>query len=69
MAWTNADLETIEAAIASGAKRVRFQTHEAEYHSMTEMLRARDVIKAAINPASAPSSVVVAKFYRGLSCR
>lgn len=48
MAWTQSDLDTIEKAIASGARRVRFQTHEVEYQSTTEMLRARDLIKAEV---------------------
>ncbi len=65
MAWTAADLTAIEEAIATGAKRVRFQTHEVEYHSIADMLRARDVIKGEINPADAPSHVVVARFHRG----
>lgn len=48
MAWTQSDLDKIERAIASGARRVRFQTHEVEYQSISEMLMARDLIKDAL---------------------
>lgn len=63
MAWTQDDLDGIEAAIASGARRVRFQTHEVEYQSINEMLRVRDVIKAELD-ASARPGVSFAE-YRG----
>lgn len=68
MAWTDTDLRAIEAAIAIGAKRVRYQTHEVEYQSISDMLRARDVIKAEVAPNDQPSHAVVARFHRGLSC-
>ena len=65
--WTQSDLAEIERAIATGAKRVRFQTHEVEYHSVAEMLRVRDLIKAEVSPASAAPHAVVARFHRGLA--
>lgn len=52
MAWTQTDLDAINAAIATGARRVRFQTHEVEYQSVGELLRARDAIAAEINGSS-----------------
>lgn len=54
MAWTQTDLDAIERAIATGARRVRFQTHEVEYQSISEMLKARDVIKTEINATFRP---------------
>lgn len=65
MAWTSADLTAIEKAIATGARRVRFQTHEVEYHSAGEMLRVRDAIKAAIEPASSSGGVMIARYSDG----
>ena len=56
MAFTVEDLATIDQAIALGAKRVRFQTHEAEYPSVSEMLRARDVIKRELEGANSPAN-------------
>jgi len=54
MAWTQTDLDKIEAAIATGARRVRFQTHEVEYQSIGDMLKVRDLIKADLDTARAP---------------
>lgn len=68
MAWTSDDLAAIEAAIAVGAKRVRYQTHEVEYQSIPDMLRARDVIKTELMPSEQPSHAIVARFHRGLTC-
>lgn len=65
MAWTQADLTAIEEAISTGAKRVRFQTHEVEYQSASDLLRVRDIIKAELYPATNTSSAVVARFHRG----
>jgi len=52
MAWTTDDLTNIEAAIAQGARRVRLGQREKEYHSIEQMEKARDMIKAEINGAA-----------------
>lgn len=48
MAWTQTDLDVIEKAIASGQRRVRLDGREVEYHSISEMLKARDLIKSGV---------------------
>lgn len=63
--WTAADLVAIEAAIATGAKRVRFQTHEVEYHSMKELLTARDAIRDALSTPETGSNVMFAQYDSG----
>ena len=45
MAWTQADLESIEAAVVAGQRRVRLNGREVEYHSVGDMLKARDAIR------------------------
>jgi hypothetical protein len=45
MAWTQDQLDAIEAAIASGELTVRFGDRMVTYRSMDELLRARDVIR------------------------
>lgn len=51
MAYTQDDLDAIKAAIASGAKRVRYSDgSEIEYQSLTDMLRAKATIDAEVNP-------------------
>lgn len=62
MAFSQADLDAINTAIASGAKRVRFQTHEVEYQSIAEMLRARDVIKAEIETPATNGGAMFARY-------
>ena len=48
MAWTQTDIEIIEAAIANSESRVRFSDgREVEYRSITDLLKARDAIKTA----------------------
>ncbi|MCC6389136.1 MAG: hypothetical protein IT167_00940 [Bryobacterales bacterium] len=48
MAWTQAHLDAIEAAIASGELTVRFGDRTVTYRSMDELLQARAVIKEAL---------------------
>jgi hypothetical protein len=48
MAWTQAQLDAVEAAIASGELTVRFGDRTVTYRSMDELLQARGVIKDSI---------------------
>lgn len=45
MAWTQADLDAIETAVVTGRRRVRLNGREVEYHSVGDMLKARDAIR------------------------
>jgi hypothetical protein len=56
MSWTTTDLTAIENAIASGELRVSFQDRSVEYRSIEELLKARDVIKAAVDPTVSAST-------------
>ena len=51
MAWTKTDLDKIETALATGARRVRLNGREYEYHSVNDMLKARDAIRTGLNTA------------------
>ena len=51
MAWTMTDLEAIKAAIATGARRVRYKDHEVQYHSLEDMIRAKNMIQAEVENA------------------
>lgn len=64
MAWTQDDLDTISKAIAQGARRVRFQTHEVEYQSMAEMMKAREAIQASLGQ-SPSAGVILTEFLGG----
>ncbi|QRM55138.1 hypothetical protein [Sinorhizobium sp. BG8] len=63
--WVQADLAAIETAIATGAKRVRFQTHEVEYQSMSDLLKARDLIRASLDACADGGKVYFTEFDGG----
>lgn len=44
--WTQADLDSINAAIASGSNRVKFADREVQYQSLTELLKVKNLIAA-----------------------
>lgn len=44
MAFTQIELDTLDAAIASGATEVRFQDRMVRYNSISDMLKARTLI-------------------------
>jgi hypothetical protein len=54
MAFTSSDLSTIDAAIATGALRVKFADgREVMYQTGADLLKARALIQAEVNAASA----------------
>ena len=58
MAFVQADLDSINAAIASGAMEVRYADGSgAKYRSLDEMLRVRDMISAVVAPVARPPGV------------
>lgn len=65
MAWTTSDLTTIETAIASGTLSVQFADRRVQYRTMDELLKARDIIKAAVDSTVAASiRTTAASFYK-----
>lgn len=54
MPWTQTDLANLDAAIATGAKVVRFQDRTVEYQSTDAMMAARTTINNFLNANSAP---------------
>lgn len=49
MAWTQADLDRLDVAIASNVRRVTFADgRSVEYHSAKEMLDVRGAIRAEL---------------------
>lgn len=49
MAWTEADLAAIDAAIASGDQTIQFQDRTLTRRSIRELLEARAIIVASLN--------------------
>ena len=48
MAFSQTDLDAIDAAIASGALRVKYKDREVQYQSLADLLSARSVIANAL---------------------
>lgn len=55
MAFTSADIDAIDRAIASGELMVRFSDRQVQYRSLDELLKARAAIQAEIAGADATS--------------
>ncbi len=56
MAFTQTDLDVIERAIATGELTVTFSDgRSVTYRSITELIKARDTIKAALSVSSGGS--------------
>ncbi|MDB5965178.1 MAG: hypothetical protein JWQ72_1678 [Polaromonas sp.] len=52
MAFTQTDLDAIDAAIASGELTVKHNGREVTYRSMTDLLKARSTIQAGMSAAA-----------------
>jgi len=48
MAFTQAQLDALEAAIGLGVKRVKYGDKETEYQSLDDMLKLRDKMAAEL---------------------
>lgn len=66
MAWTEDDLTKLEAAIAEGARRVRYSDKEVEYRTLREMKEIRDDIRAELGLTDASKRRRYADFSKGL---
>ena len=51
MAYTQGQLDALEAAIAEGTLKVEYGDKKVEYRSLNEMIRIRDLIKYELTPA------------------
>ena len=66
MAYTQSDLDKLEAAMAEGALRVKYKDKEIEYRSLAQMERLRDTMKREIS-GSKKTTRVSACYDKGLS--
>jgi hypothetical protein len=66
MAWTTTDLEKLERAMATGARRVKFGDVEQEFRSLTEMRSLRDEMRKELGLVSSGSRRVYPEFDKGL---
>ena len=51
MSFTQIDLDAIDSAIKSGKRAVQYNQRRVEYQSLSDMLKARDIIKKEVDDA------------------
>lgn len=59
MAYTQAQLDALRSAVASGARRVKMNGEEVEYRSLAEMQRLIGAIEANLSVTARPRVGVV----------
>ena len=65
MAFQMADIDTIKAAIATGAKKVRYRDgREVEYRTMDEMLTALTRMEAELGLSKARRPIMLMERFR-----
>lgn len=57
MAFTQAQLDAVETAIASGELKVMFDGREIVYRSVDDLLKARNTIKSTLESSGATAAV------------
>ena len=65
MAYTQAQLVALEAAIAEGALTVKYQDKQVTYRSLDEMIRLRNMMRREMG-YSTGARAVVPEFSKGL---
>ncbi|MCP3916153.1 MAG: hypothetical protein GY711_11405 [bacterium] len=66
MAFTQEQLDALEAAIAEGAQEVRYQDKSVRYNSLAEMRRLRAEMKRELGQAAKGPRNAVPRHTKGL---
>lgn len=64
MAFSEAQLESLEAAIASGTLEVRIGDKQVRYQTTADLIRARDMVRDQLNSQNASSRSSYTSFCR-----
>ncbi len=64
MAFSQANLDALEAAIASGTLEVRMGDRLVRYQDMAGLIQARDLVRDQLNTATPTDRSTAASFYR-----
>jgi len=64
MAWTQADLDKLDAAIKSGVLSVRYGDRTVQYQSTADLMAARRAIAAEVDATTAASRPKPRRFFR-----
>jgi hypothetical protein len=65
MSYTQGQLDALENMIASGVLESEYDGQRIKYRSLTELIRARDTIRAALQPSVARITHVNPTFNAG----
>ena len=63
MAFTQADLDALDAARKQGAKRIRFQDRDFEFDSVDDYIKLRNLILNDIAQQSGPQQIRQVRIY------
>lgn len=66
MAYTQQQLDALEAAIADGALTVKYGDKQTTYRSLDEMIRIRDMMRGDLGLSSGDGGIVYPTFGKGL---
>lgn len=66
MAFSQSDLDALDAAIAQGALRVKYADKEVTYRSLDEMMRVRNFIEEKLGKKAAGASRIYPTTSKGL---
>ena len=65
MAFTQTQLDTLEAAIASGATKVKYSDKEVTYGSLSDMLKLRNIMRAELGLDNSAGGRVYPQYSKG----
>jgi hypothetical protein len=65
MAWTQSDLDVLDGAIGQGVRTAQYQSGSVTYHSLDDMIRLRNLMRAEV-AGTAPATRTVGAFNSGL---
>jgi hypothetical protein len=65
MAFTQTDLDALDAARKQGAKRIRFQDRDFEFDSVDDYIKLRNLILNDIAQQSGPQQIRQVRIYTG----
>lgn len=66
MAWTQAQLDNLEAAIAEGALVVQYEDRKVTYQSLGDMLKLRKMMRVALGLEGSARILKPSAFSKGL---
>ncbi len=66
MAFTQSQLDALEAAIAQGTTKVKYQDREVDYRSLSEMMQLLTFMKVSMGLATNKIKSKKAEFSKGL---